>query len=159
MLCDRCVLNGKCELLCPGGECEIERSAYDTIISELKSQYGLGGFADEILLGRVAMYVIRVARADVYEAQVGVSSSLVAWGRYVAGLDNMLRVILRELSLTRAVQKSFQRNDVVADVDDLLNTVVKKTGRTPRISRRRSAARLLVRDWKVEKRRLTVFRR
>jgi hypothetical protein len=159
MLCDRCVLNGKCELLIPGGECEVERNAYDTIVSELKAQYGLQGLADEILVERVAMYLIRVARAEVYEAQVGVSSSLVAWGRYVAGLDNMLRVFLRELSLTRAAQKSLQRNDVVADVDELLNTVVKKKGVTPRIFRRRSAARLLVRDWKVEKRRLTVFRR
>lgn len=63
MVCDRCVFNGKCELLVPGGQCGVERKAHDAIVSELKKQYGLRGLADEILVERVAMYLIRVARA------------------------------------------------------------------------------------------------
>ncbi len=159
MLCDRCVLNGKCELLTPGGECGVERKAYDTIVSELKEQYGLKGLADEILAERVAMYLIRVARAEVYEAQVGVSSSSVAWGKYIVDLDKMLRVFLRELVLTRASQKSMRKNDVLTDVDDLLSAVVRKGRAEPRIFRRRSPARSLINDWNIEKRRLTALRR
>ena len=159
MLCDRCVLNGKCELLIPGGECGVERKAYETIVSELKEQYSLQGLADEILVERVAMYLIRVARAEVYEAHVGVSTSSVAWGKYIADLDKMLRVFLRELVLTRASQKSLRRNDVLADVDDLLSAVVQKGRTEPRILKRRSPTRLLFRDWRVEKRRLIALRR
>jgi hypothetical protein len=159
MLCDRCVLNGKCELLVPGGECGVERKAFDSIVSELKMQYGLEGLADEILAERVAMYLIRVARAEVYEANVGVSSSSVAWGRYIADLDKMLRVFLRELVLTRASQKSMRKNDVLTDVDELLSAVVRKGRAEPRIFRRRSPARSLVTDWELEKRRLSARRR
>jgi hypothetical protein len=159
MLCDRCVLNGKCELLVPGGECGVERKAYETIVSELKEQYSLQGLADEILVERVAMYLIRVARAEVYEAHVGVSSSSVAWGKYIADLDKMLRVFLRELVLTRASQKSLRRNDVLADVDDLLSAVVRKGRTEPRIFSKRSLMRSLVKDWRVEKRRLIALRR
>jgi hypothetical protein len=159
MLCDRCVLNGKCELLVPGGECGVERKAYDTIVSELKKQYGLKGLADEILVERVAMYLIRVARAEVYEANVGVSTSSAAWGKYVADLDNMLRVFLRELLLTRASQKSLRKKDVLADVDDLLSTVVRKARAEPCRHKRRSPTRLLFRDWRVEKRRLIALRK
>ena len=159
MLCDRCVLNGKCERLIPGGECGVERKAYETIVSELKEEYGLQGLADEILVERVAMYLIRVARAEVYEAHVGVSTSSVAWGKYIADLDKMLRVFLRELVLTRASQKSLRRNDVLADVDDLLSAVVRKGRTEPRMHRRRSPTRLLLRDWRVEKRMLIALRR
>lgn len=35
MLCDRCVLKGKCEFLVPSGECAIEKKAYDLVVSEL----------------------------------------------------------------------------------------------------------------------------
>jgi len=70
MLCDRCVLNVKCERFVPGGECAIEKQAYDWLVSELMSQYGLEGLADEILVGRAAMHLIRIVRAEVYEANV-----------------------------------------------------------------------------------------
>jgi hypothetical protein len=153
------VLNGKCELLTPGGECRVERKAYDDIVSELKEQYSLKGLADEILAERVAMYLIRVARAEVYEANMGVSSSSVAWGKYIADLDKMLRVFLRELVLTRASQKTMRKNDVLTDVDDLLSAVVRKGRAKPRVFRRRSPANLLVKDWKVEKHRLSAMRR
>jgi len=46
------------------------------------------GLADLILVERVAMYLVRIARAKVYEANVGVSDFSVVWGRYIAGLDD-----------------------------------------------------------------------
>jgi hypothetical protein len=154
MLCDRCVLNARCEFHVPAGECSMERKVYDVVVSELMAQYGLEGLADEIFVERVAMYLIRIARAEVYEANVGVSSGSGAWGKYVAGLDSMLRVFLRELALTRAARKSVQRNDVVTDVDDLLCAVVRKRSVETRIFRRCSPSRSLMRDWRMEKRKL-----
>jgi hypothetical protein len=160
MLCDRCVLNGRCERHVPGGECAVEREGFAGVVSELKAQYGLDGLADEILLERVGMYLVRVARAEVYEANVGVSSGSVAWGKYIARLDGMLRELLRELALTRASRKSLQRNDVLADVDDLLSVVVRKTrAEPPQVSRRCAHTSSLFRDWTTEKHRLSVYLR
>jgi hypothetical protein len=61
--------------------------------------------------------------------------------------------------LTRASQKSLRRNDVLADVDDLLSAVVRKGRTEPRIFSKRSLMRSLVKDWRVEKRRLIALRR
>ena len=155
MLCDRCVLNGKCEQLVPGGECAVEKSGFASVVSELMVQYALDGLVDEILVERVAMYLIRVARAEVYEAHVGVSGGSVAWGKYIARLDGMLRVFLRELALTRASRMSLQRNDALADVDDLLSVVERKVKAERRISRRYSPSRSLKRDLACEKRKLS----
>jgi hypothetical protein len=166
MLCDRCVLNVKCEFFVPGGECSVEKKAYDEVVSELVGQYGLGGLVDEILVGRVAMYLIRIARAEVYEANVGVSGASVAWGKYVAGLDGVLRVLLKELALTRAERKKVEKSDVFADVDQLLSSVAKKTMVKPRTARKtgvdrrifrmrspmRHPMRSLLRDWTRERR-------
>jgi hypothetical protein len=138
MLCDRCILNGKCECLIPDGECAVEKKAYGEIVAELTSQYGLDGIADEILVGRVAMVLIRVARAEVYEANVEVSDSSVLWGKYISDLDRMLRAFLKDLALTRAARKKMDKSNVLVDVDELLDCVTRKTssGPTPRLSRR-----------------------
>ena len=155
MLCDRCVLNGKCDFFVPGGECALERKAYDWIVSELKSQYGLEGLADEILAGRVAMYLIRIARAEAYEANVGVSDKSAVWGRYISGLDNTLRGLLRDLALTRAERKKLERGDVLVDFDCLLNGLLKRPEAKRRILvRKRSHMSMLLRDWRAEKRKL-----
>lgn len=158
MLCDRCVLNARCESHVPGGECAVERKAYEEITSELVAQYELKGLGDLICVGRVAMYLIRVARTEVYEAHLGVSSDSVLLGKYIAGLDKMLRVFLRELAVTRSSQRILSRNDVLADVDDLLNAVAKKAKVTggSRVPRRYSLMRRVLRDWGVERRRLRV---
>jgi hypothetical protein len=156
MLCDRCVLGVKCEGFVPGGECTVERQAYDGLVSELMRDYGLEGLADEILVGRLAMYLIRIVRAEVYEANVGVSDVSVVWGKYIAGLDNMLRGLLKDLALTRGERKKVEKGDVLVDVDRLLSGLAKKSGveaRTVRV-RRRSLYGLVVKDWADEKRRL-----
>lgn len=156
MLCDRCVLSGKCEFFVPDGECAVEKKAYDWVFSELMDQYDLEGLVDEILVRRVVMYLIRIARAEVYEASVGVSDTSVVWGRYIAGLDKSLRDLLKDLALTRAERKKLEKGDILVDVDRLLKGSVKKsrTARKARV-RRRSPTSLLLKDWKAERRRLS----
>ncbi len=156
MLCDRCVLNTKCDSHVPGGECGIERKAYDSLTSELLGQYELTGLGDEICVSRAAMYLIRIARTEVYEAQLGVSSDSVLLGKYIANLDKMLRVYLRELCVTRSSQRILSRNDVLADVDDLLSSVAKKAKVGSRISRRGTRMQHLLRDWTLERSRLEI---
>jgi len=151
MLCDRCVLSGRCGSFVPGGECAVERKAYDGLVSEFMDQYGLDGLADEILVGRVAMYLIRIARAEVYEANVGVSDASVAWGRYISGLDNTLHVLLRDLALTRAERKKLEKGDVLVDVDRLLNGLKQRSRMG---AHRRSPSGLLVRDWRADRSKL-----
>ena len=156
MLCDRCVLGAKCESFVPGGECAVEKQAYDGLVSELMRQYGLEGLADEILVGRVAMYLIRIVRAEVYEANVGFSDTFTICGRYIESLDKMLRGLLKDLALTRGERKKVEKGDVLVDVDRLLSGLVKKSeveARAVRI-RRRSLFGLVMRDWTDEKTRL-----
>jgi hypothetical protein len=154
MLCDRCVLNVKCESFVPGGECAVERQAYDWLVSELMRQYGLEGLADEILVGRVAMYLIRIVRAEVYEANVGVSDAAVAWGKYIAGLDNILRGLLKDLALTRTERKKVEKEDVLVDVDRLLNSLARKSEVKTKAARL-SVYRFVLKDWVAEKKRLS----
>jgi len=153
MLCDRCVLATRCKSFVPGGECAIERKAYDWAVSELMAQYGLEGLADEILVGRVAMNIIRIARAEAYEANVGVSEASIAWGRYISGLDNTLRALLKDLVLTRAERKKFGEEKVLTP-EELLKQFsgVKKTERIIQ-ARTYSPRDLLIKDWNAFRRR------
>jgi len=86
---------------------------------------------------------------------VGVSSASVAWGKYIADLDGVLRVLLKELALTRAERKKVEKSDVFADVDQLPSSVARKTGVDHRAFKRPSIARLLLSDWTRDKRRLS----
>jgi hypothetical protein len=151
MLCDRCVLNGKCESFAPGGECAVEKQTYDWLCSELFGQYALEGLADEVLVGRAAMYLIRIARAEVYEANVGVSDASAAWGSYIVSLDKGLRVLLKDLALTRSERKKLEKDDVLVDVDRLLNGLARRSRIEAKIMRVRSPVGLLIADWTVER--------
>jgi len=159
MLCDRCVLNGRCELFVPGEECAVEKKAYDWIVPELTSGYGLEGLADEILVGRVAMYLIRIVRAEVYEANVGVLDKSVVWGRYVADLDKALRGLMKDLALTRSQRKELEKSDVLVDVDRLLQGLAKKRKIAKRaekrvLPRRRTPLSMVLKDWTTDRQRL-----
>lgn len=147
MLCDRCVLNGRCECFVPAGECSVERQAYEKFVSELMSQYGLEGFADEVLAGRVAMYLVRIARAEVYEANVGVSAASAVWGKYIADLDKTLRSILRDLAVTRRERNKQGKDDVLVGVDQLLHVLADKSVQKPK---RSSALAVVLRRWSVD---------
>lgn len=162
MLCDRCVLNTRCERFEAGGECALEREAYDCLVSELTEQYELEGLADEILAGRVAMYLIRIARAEAYESAVGVTEKSILWGKYIRGLDNTLRGIMRDLAVTRAKRKRFEKGEeLLVDLDDLLEKFVEKSerrsGEFARVKKRRitnAPVMALLTDWRDECRRL-----
>lgn len=162
MLCDRCVLNTRCERFEAGGECALEREAYDWLVSELTEQYGLEGLADEILAGRAAMYLIRIARAEAYESAVGVTEKSILWGKYIRGLDNTLRGIMRDLAVTRAKRKRLEKGEeLLVDLDDLLEKFVKESERRSRefagVKKRRitsAPVMALLTDWRDERRRL-----
>lgn len=91
MMCDRCVVNAKCGRFVPGCECVFEREMFDKIVLELVEEYSLDGFADKIMVERAAMYLIRISRAEAYEAKVGVSEKSAFWGAYVGKLDNIVK--------------------------------------------------------------------
>ena len=125
-------------------------------IPELMEQYELEGLADEILAGRVAMYLIRIARAEAYESALGVTDKSVLWGKYIRGLDNTLRGIMRDLAVTRAKRKELEKGDeLMVSVDDLLKKFVKKSERRARklvqVQKRRVSRahmRTLIDDWR-----------
>lgn len=153
MLCDRCVLNSKCESFVPGGECALEKQAYDWVVSELTRQYDLEGLADEVLVGRVAMYLIRTVRAEVYEANVGVSDKSVVWGKYIVELDKGLRALLKDLALTRSERMKRGKDDLLVSVDRLLDGLAKKQMVENKIAYMRTL-RLVLKDWTSERSRL-----
>ena len=128
MLCDRCVLNTRCAQFEAGGACGVEREAYDWLVSQLMEQHELEGLADEILAGRVAMYLIRIARAEAYESAIGVTDKLVLWGRYIRGLDNTLRGVMRDLAVTRAKRKQLEKGEeLMVSLDELLRKFVRQS--------------------------------
>jgi len=154
MLCDRCVLNGKCESFVPGGECALEKQEYDWVVSELMRQYDLEGLADEVLVGRVAMYLIRAVRAEVYEANVGVSDKSAAWGKYITELDKALRALLKDLALTRSERMKPGKDDLLVSVDRLLDGLAsKKPSAESKIAYTRTIS-LVLKDWTIERSRL-----
>ncbi|MEM3623346.1 MAG: hypothetical protein QXR76_06220 [Candidatus Bathyarchaeia archaeon] len=156
MLCDRCVLNTRCESFVPGSECAVERQVHDWLVSELMKQYGLESLADEILVRRVAMYLIRIARVEVYEANVGVSDETLVFGKYIASLDNMLRGLMKDLALTRSERKKVEKEDIFVDVDKLLKDMARKSEVKAKAKAARvSAYHIVVKDWAAEKKRLS----
>jgi len=91
MLCDRCAMNAKCEHVRPGEQCVLEKKAFDRVVADLMEEFELQSVADRILVERAAMYLIRIARAEAYEAAVGVTERSALWGAYISRLDNTLR--------------------------------------------------------------------
>ena len=62
------------------------------------NEFDLESFADQILVERLAMYLLRIARAEAYECFVGVSEKSVVWGGYISRLDNTLRGLMNDLA-------------------------------------------------------------
>lgn len=127
MLCDRCVLNTSCGQFKPGLKCVVEKEVYDWLVEELTRQYGLEGLADKICVWRAAMYLIRIARVETYEAIVGVTEKSVLWGSYISRLDNTLRRLLNDLAITRLQRKRLKmREELMVDIENLLERLTKK---------------------------------
>jgi hypothetical protein len=166
MLCDRCVGNVGCKHFKPGGRCVLERRAFRKVVSELMEEFELESVADRILVERAGMYLIRIARAEAYEAAVGVTEKSALWGAYISRLDNTLRGLFNDLAVTRLKRKQLGKNEaLLVSVDDL----IKKFAKTEAEPRKRGAEkrrvvvaqrRTLLSSWKREypKLRLTIKR-
>lgn len=169
MLCDRCAWNGECKHFKPGGQCSLEKKAFRKVVSELVEEFELDSVADRILVERGAMYLIRIARAEAYEAAVGVTEKSAVWGTYISRLDNTLRGLLNDLAVTRLKRKQLARNEaLLVSVDDLLRKFAKAEADVRKHRRRGGEKRrvvvaqrkVLLSSWRRESRkmRLTIKR-
>lgn len=121
MPCDRCISNGKCRRFEAGGFCGLERRSFEKTVSRLTDEFELDSVADRILVERAAMYLVRVVRAEAYEATVGLCEKSAVWGYYISRLDNTLRGLLRDLAVTRSKRMQMEKRDsLLVSVDDLL---------------------------------------
>jgi hypothetical protein len=72
------------------------------------------------------MYLVRIARAEAYEAAVGVAEKSAAWAACSSRLDNTLRRLLNDLALTRLKRKQFEKSEVLlVSVDEVLKKFAK----------------------------------
>ena len=149
--CDRCGDNGSCESFEPGGRCGLEKEVYESLVSELVDEYYLDKVADMILVNRAAMYIIRIARGEAYEACVGVSEKSVEWGNYIARLDNSLRGLMRDLALTRSKRKEGEKDALSVDIELLLRQLQLRVGSDGGIMGKvKFPMGLLLEEWKAE---------
>jgi len=146
-------------------------------VKELTRQYELDMVADRILAERTAMYLIRISRAETYEARVGVTDKSVFWGTYISRLDNTLRGLLNDLAVSRAKRKGLEKAEqLMVNIEDLLESLANreftkqrnirieprsavKTGKTARraiirshmVSRPVGIFHELLTEWRIEK--------
>jgi len=165
MLCDRCVLNGECKNFQPKAQCSLEKEAFEKVVSQLMEEFELESIADRILSERVAMYLIRIARAEAYEAAVGVTEKSVLWGTYIGRLDSTLRSFLNDLAVTRIKRKQLEKDDaLLVSVDELLKKFAKAEGQSRKraglVEKRRvdlASRRALLSSWRMECRKLRLI--
>jgi len=105
------------------------------------------------------MYLIRIARAEAYEAAVGVTEKSALWGAYISRLDNTLRGLLNDLAVTRAKRKQLERRDaLMVSIEELLERLAEREAETRRVVRRRAfrlrpktVYKRILADWRREK--------
>jgi len=134
MLCDRCVSNVSCERFKPGSRCVFEQEAFDKVVSELTLEFDLDSLADKILVERAAMYLIRIMRAEAYDATVGVSEKSVFWGIYIGRLDNTLRGLFNDLAISRGKRMKLEKGEaLLVSLDEVIRKfagIEQKSART-----------------------------
>jgi len=153
MLCDRCTSNGSCEHFIPKARCWVEREAFGKVVAQLTEEFELDCVADRILVERAAMYLIRIMRAENYDALNGVSEKSVQWGTYISRLDHAVRGLFNDLAISRAKRKQFERGEaLLVSLDEVLKKFVKAEQQTAGEKRRfvRSPRRELLRKWRRE---------
>lgn len=152
MLCDRCVWNVKCKQFKPGGQCSLEWKAFKKVVSGLMEEFELDSVVDRILVERAGMYLIRIARAEAYEAAVGVTEKSALWGVYISRLDNTLRGLFNDLAVTRLKRKQLEKNEAfLVSVDEVLKKFAKAEGKPRKWKREKK--------FEVEKRRVVLAQR
>ena len=128
MLCDRCAANAVCEQFTPKSRCQIEREAFDKIVVGLVAEFEMDSFADRILVERLAMYLIRIMRAEAYDASVGVTEKTAFWGYYLARLDKMLRGLFEDLAISRGKRKQLEKGEaMLVSIDEVISKFTRAT--------------------------------
>jgi hypothetical protein len=164
MLCDRCAWNAECKHFKPEGQCVLEKRAFRKAVSELMEEFELESVADRILVERAGMYLIRIARAEAYEAAVGVTEKSALWGAYISRLDNTLRGLFNDLAVTRLKRKQFAKSEaLLVSVDEVIKKFAKAEAEPRKRGKRRAGLaqrRTLLSSWKRDysKMRLTIKR-
>jgi len=156
MLCDRCASNGGCERFVPKARCWVEQEAFGKVVLQLTEEFELDCVADRILVERAAMYLIRIMRAEAYEAGMGVTEKSVQWGMYISRLDNTVRGLFNDLAISRGKRKQFERGEaLLVSLDEVLKKFAKVEQKTlePDAEKRRLARlprMMLWRRWRRE---------
>ena len=121
MLCDRCVSNAKYERFKPGGRCVLEQKRFDKVVTGLVEEFGLDSLADKILVERAAMYLIRIMRAEAYEAAVGVGEKSANRAAHIGKLDSMLRGLFNDLAISRGKRLRLEKGEsLLVSLDDVM---------------------------------------
>jgi hypothetical protein len=141
----------------------LEKRAFEKVVSELMEEFELESVADRILVERVAMYLIRIARAEAYEVAVGVTEKSALWGAYISRLDNTLRGLLNDLAVTRVKRKQLEKNEaLLVSVDDVLKKFAKAEAEPRKrevVEGRRvvfAQRRALLSSWRIECKKLSL---
>lgn len=158
MLCDRCAWNAECKHFKPGGQCVLEKRAFRKVVSGLMEEFELESVADRILVERAGMYLVRIARAEAYEAAVGVTEKSALWGAYISRLDNTLRGLFNDLAVTRLKRKQLAKNEAfLVSVDGLIKKFARAEAEPRKPGKRRAGLaqrRTLLSSWRRECRKL-----
>ncbi len=134
MCCDRCVSNAKCEHFEPGGSCVLEQETFDKCVAEMVEEYDLDGVADKILVERAAMYLIRIMRAEAYEATVGLNEKTAYWDTYIGRLDSMLRGLFNDLAISRGKRMKLEKGDaMLVSLDEVMRKFARVNSDQPKI--------------------------
>jgi hypothetical protein len=131
MPCDRCNSNATCEYFTPKTRCWIEQDTFGRIVLQLTEEFELDTSADKILVERAAMYLIRIMRAEAYEAAKGMTDKTVQLSMYIGRLDSVLRGLFNDLAISRGKRKQFERGEaLLVSLDEVVNKFAKAEERT-----------------------------
>jgi hypothetical protein len=134
----------------------VEREAFGKIVLQLTEEFELDSVADRILVERAAMYLIRIMRAEAYEAARDVTEKSAQWGMYISRLDNTVRGLFNDLAISRGKRKQFERGEaLLVSLDEVLKKFAKSEQKTlkPEAERKRlvqSPRWALLRKWRRE---------
>jgi hypothetical protein len=165
--CDRCSSNGGCEHFKPKGRCQIEQDTFNRIVDQLIDEFELESLPDKILVERAAMYMIRILRAEAFDAGKGISEKGSAVGVYIARLDTVLRGLFNDLAMSRSKRKQLERGEaLLVSLDEVVKKFAKAESSKPaetvqvtleapvlQVERKRftqASRRTLLRSWQRE---------
>ncbi len=111
----------------------MEQEAFEKGVSELVEEFDLDSVADKILVERAAMYLIRIMRAEAYEATVGMSEKSAFWGTYIGRLDNKLRGLFNDLVISRGKRMKLEKGDaLLVSLDEVMRKFAGIEQKSPR---------------------------